>query len=466
MKTTPTQLDAYHLMHKGILALARAEQQGMRIDVDYCKRKTAHLTRKIEYCENQFKQSELATTWRKAYGGHTNYNSDPQLGRILYEVMGLEPYKETATGKGSTDEEALTMLEMPELNKLLETRKLRKVRDTYLGAFIREQVDGVMRPFFNLHTVITGRSSSNSPNFQNIPKRDKRSMQICRRAIKPRPGHQLLEVDFSQLEVSIAFCYHKDPVMQKYLIDPASDMHGDMAAQIFMLDDFDKNLPEHKYLRDATKNGFVFPQFYGDYHGNNAASLCKWVQLPHHRWKKGQGVKLPGGIHISDHLISKGIKSYEQFVQHLKKIEDDFWGRRFRVYQKWKDIWLNQYKQNGYFDMLTGFRCSGVIQKNEVINYPVQGAAFHCLLWSFIEIDRISQEEEWRSRLIGQIHDAAVLDVHPDELEHVGRTIKRVTCRDLPKAWDWIVIPLDVDAKLCPVDESWAVKESWKLPEV
>ncbi len=466
MQIQATRLDAYKLFHDGILALQRAEQQGMRVDVEYCEKKKAHLTRKIAYVENKFKESVLAGTWKDMYRDQTNYNSDPQLGRILYEVMKIKPSRLTPTGKGSTDEEALTMLEMPELDYLLQARRLRKVRDTYLDAFVREQVDGVLRPVFNLHTVTTYRSSSSSINFQNVPKRDKEAMNICRRAIKARPGHQILEVDFSGLEVMIAYCYHKDPMMYKYLTDPDSDMHGDMAAQIFLIDDFNKKNPEHKYLRNAAKNGFVFPQFYGDYYGNNAAGLCKWVKLPHHKWKKGQGVLLPGGIHISDHMISNGIKSYDQFVEHMKQIEDGFWNTRFRVYQKWKNIWLNQYKQKGHFDMHTGFRCSGVIQKNQVINYPVQGAAFHCLLWSFIQIDRISQEENWDSRLIGQIHDAVVLDVHPDELEHVGRTIKRVTCVDLAKAWKWITVPLDVEASLCEVDGSWAVKESWKLPEV
>ena len=50
-------------------------------------------------------------------------------------------------------------------------RKLKKVRDTYLDAFLREQVDGYLHPFFSLHTVKTFRSSSERINFQNIPKR-------------------------------------------------------------------------------------------------------------------------------------------------------------------------------------------------------------------------------------------------------------------------------------------------------
>jgi DNA polymerase-1 len=332
---------------------------------------------------------------------------------------------------------------------------------------LREQVDGYIHPFLNLHTVRTYRSSSNSPNLQNIPKRDKEAMKICRRAIFPRPGHQLIEIDFGALEVSIAACYHKDKNMIKYLTSDHSDMHGDVAAQIFCVDNFDKKkYPGHKYIRSATKNSFVFPQFYGDYYGNNTDCLCKWCNLPHARWKKGQGVDFVDGQTVADHLISKGIKSYEDFKQHLKEIEDDFWNNRFRAYGRWKLRWHKQYQKKGYFDTHTGFRCSGVMRKNEVINYPVQGSAFHCLLWSFIQIDKIAKKENWNSRIVNQIHDAVIVDTHPDELEHVAKTIVDITCNKLQEHWDWIIVPLSVDADICDVDAPWSEKKSYKLPEV
>jgi len=96
------------------------------------------------------------------------------------------------------------------------------------------------------------------------------------------------------------------------------------------------------------------------------------------------------------------------------------------------------------------FIADGVITKN---------SAFHCLLWAFIELDRIMQEEKWDTRIIGQIHDAIILDVHPDELEHVKKVIHRVTCEDLPKAWEWIIVPLEIEMDLSPVDKSWAEKK-------
>jgi len=460
----PTRLDAYKLLHDGILALARAEQQGMRIDIKYCEHQQARLTHKIEIIQQRFKESKFYKHWKHVYGEKTNTDSNWQLSNILYVIKKIKPVKLTVSGKGATDEEALLQLGIPEIEPLLEVRKLKKLRDTYLDSFSREQVDGYIHPFFNLHTVRTFRSSSDRPNFQNVPKRDEEAMNIVRRTIFPRPGHQLGEVDYSGIEVRISECYHKDPNMLAYILDPTTDMHRDMGQEIFLLDKLDKSIPEHKYLRNAAKNGFVFPEFYGDYFGNCAENLaCQWGKLPKGKWKLNQGTPMPSGITLSDHLISKGIKSFDEFAEHIKQVEEDFWGSRFQVYQRWKDRWWADYQNRGYFDLLTGFRCSGLMKKNDTTNYPIQGSAFHCLLWSFIEIDRIQREEKWNSRLVGQIHDAIVLDIDPSERDYVLHTVRRVTCTDLPKAWPWIIVPLDVEIDLCGVDEPWNKKKPYKL---
>jgi DNA polymerase I-like protein with 3'-5' exonuclease and polymerase domains len=126
---------------------------------------------------------------------------------------------------------------------------------------------------------------------------------------------------------------------------------------------------------------------------------------------------------------------------------------------------VKEYQRKGYFDLVTGFRCSGVMRKNEVINYRIQGPAFHCLLWCFIQIDKISQEEGWDSRLINQVYDSMVVDAHPDELEYVAKTIHHVATVELPKAWPWIIVPLEIEADACEVDEPWSEKKPYKLEQ-
>lgn len=467
-KIEPNSNLAYNLLHEGTLALARAERNGIRVDLEYLDKMKVHLTRKIERLEGKLMDTKFYDNWKRTIGGKApNIHSNAQLATYLYRVKKLEPVKTTESGQGSTDEEALLDLGIPELNTLIQIRKMKKTRDTYLEGFAREQVDGFLHPSFNLHLVTTFRSSSDKPNFQNIPKRDKELMRLTRKALYPRLGHQLLEVDFSGLEVCIAACYHQDPTMIKYIKDPKSDMHGDMAKQLFKVDGFDRKIPEHSYLRSAAKNGFVFPQFYGSYYKNCAIDLVnKWGQLPMGKWVYSQGVTFDKEEKrtLAKHLIGKGIHNFDDFVDHVKVIEEDFWGNRFPVYAKWKDKWHRQYQKQGFVNMFTGFTCQGVMGRNDVINYPIQGSAFHCLLWSFIRLDDYLTKQGYDSRIIGQIHDAIVLDVHPDELDELLAVIKDITTVQLPNHWDWISVPLSIDAEICDVDAPWSDKKEIKIP--
>jgi len=457
IKVRATTMDAYQLVHDGILALARAERQGIRLDYEYCKIKRKHLERKIEFYQKKIEDTKFYRRWNHIYGAKTNIYSNHQLSKILYKVLKIEPSKTTDTGMGSTDEHTLSQIDIPELKLILQMRKLSKIKETYLGSFMREyNEDGCIHPSFDLHTVRTFRSSGSNPNFQNIPIRDDEAMKICRRAILPRPGHLLMEADFSALEVNVSQFYHKDPVMKKYLLDKDSDMHLDMAKQIFMLDEMDRSLPAHKTLRNAAKNGFIFPQFYGDYYGNNAKSLADWATLPQEgRWKKGSGIQLPDGTHISDHFRGKGITSFNSFLDHLQAVENDFWNRRFRKYHEWRKSQVARYRKKGYLKMLTGFECSGVMRRNEIINYPIQGTAFHCLLFTFIRLDEIMRQEKWDTKLIGQIHDSIIMDVDPDELDHVQETAHRIVREDLPAKWNWIIIPLEIEIDVYGIDKPW-----------
>lgn len=461
---SPEIYKAYQLLHNGVLALANAEQQGIRVDMEYLEGKKNHINKEIEKLEIKFKQTKFFKHWQHTVKSTVNIHSNAQLANFLYKTKKIKIEKETVSGQGATDEEALQQMHIPELNDLLRIRKLKKVRDTYLEGFAREQVDGYIHPFFNLHLVKTYRSSSDHPNFQNIPRRDEEAMNIVRRALFPRPGHQLLELDYSGLEVRIAACYHKDKTMLRYINDPTTDMHTDMAAQIFIINNFDKNIPSHNVLRQAVKNGFVFPEFYGDYYKNCAISMaCDWGKLPQGDWEPEQGIDITEIATLSDHFRRKGIKSLEDFIDHVQKIEKDFWENRFPQYAKWKDLQWKTYKKSGFISMFTGFQCSGVMSRNDVINYPVQGSAFHCLLWSFIELDKRLRKRGMDTQLVGQIHDSILLDIHPDELEEVIKLAYKVTCKDLPKAWNWIIVPLEVEIELAPVDGSWAEKEKYEF---
>jgi DNA polymerase I len=455
-------IEAYKLLHDGVLAFSRAEQQGLRIDMDYINKQNTIIAKQITDLESEFYDSEFYRDWQKSeHSKKINIYSPVQLGKYLYKVRKIKPPKETATGSGSTDEETLKRLGLPELSAYLKIKKLKKLKDTYIASLAREQHDGWIHPFINLHTVKSYRSSVNSPNFQNLPNRDEESMNLIRGAIFPRKGHQLLELDFSQLEVSISACYNKDDQLIHDILE--GDMHKDMACQIFKIKKFDNENSDHKTLRRATKNGFVFPEFYGDYYKNCADRLASiWGELPKTRWKEGQGIKF-NDKHLSDHLIANGIKSFNAFERHIEKIEDVFWNDRYFKYAKWKENWWKKYQLKGYAKSKTGFVFQGVMRRNDVINYPIQASAFHCLLWSFIQATQAQVRDRWKTRLVGQIHDSIILDVYPGELDKVIKIMKCIMCNDVRQHWKWIIVPLKVKAELCPVDGSWSQKKDYAI---
>ena len=304
-------------------------------------------------------------------------------------------------------------------------------------------------------------NSVSFPNTQNIPVRDPESMQIVRSAIYPRPGHQLMEVDYRSLEVSISACIHQDPTMLKYLRE-GRDMHKDIGEEIFKIE-IDKSTKWGDTLRKATKNGFVFPQFYGDYFVNNAIHLCQWIGLPKNkRFRPGQGLQLEEKT-IADHLRENGIKTFQNFVDHLEDMQEDLWNNRFPVYAQWrKDIW-QFYKDNGYIETPTGFRFTGAMRKNDTANYIIQCSAFNVLLKSFIMLDWNRQQEGWDTKLIAQIHDSILFDMLPSEKDHIVEEIKEVTTKKVPEEWPWIITPLNVEFEICPVDGNWAKKEKIEI---
>ena len=255
MKINPRTPEAMELFMQGTMAFSRAELAGIRVDTEYIINQIEVLKQRMQALEDEFKETTFFKHWEHSTSKKININSKYQLSTFLYHVKKLEAPKLTDTGNGSTDEEALQQLNIPELNLLIKKSKIKKAVDVLQG-FYDEQVDGYIHPSINLNTVVTFRSSVNSPNMQNIPKRDEEIMQICRRAIIPRPGHQLLEVDFKSIEVKVNACYNKDTTLLNYVTDPTTDMHRDMAIQIFKLGDYDEKI--HGTLRSATKNGFVF----------------------------------------------------------------------------------------------------------------------------------------------------------------------------------------------------------------
>lgn len=482
MDFVATTKDAYRLFHEGILCLSEIEQRGIRVDMEYLHRTHASLNKRIAKLEQELKADKVWKEWKRRFGGKSNLNSATQRGVLFFDVLGYKSIGQTADGRHKADEEAFADIDIPFVQNYFKIQKLRKANSTYINGLIREQVGGILRCSYSLAGgkeetdkggALSFRGSSSDPNFQNYPIRDEEQASLIRQAFLPRDrNHCFVETDFSTLEVRVSACYNKDPVLIRYVQDKSTDMHKDAAKKLFILDENDVqsiqkfNPRSWKMLRHLAKNKFVFPQFYGDY----------YVACARNIWKECNRKKfeIEKGVSILDHLKSKGIKKMGECVpsqeaiagtyeKHVQKFEKYFWYDQYAVYTKWKKLWFEKYCKRGWFPLYTGFRCRGVYRKNQVINFPVQGAAFHCLLWCLIRITKLIKKYRMKARIVGQIHDSILGDVPEREVQQYLSICKQVMTQDLTKHWKWIIVPMEMEPDVSPPGKSWHEKKPWDI---
>lgn len=471
----PATRGAYRLFTEGLLALAKIEAVGLPVSAEKLKIADTEIRGQIRELEAKLREHPIYAMQRNRFHKDANLGSREQLASVLYGDLRLPGATKSKNGKFKLDEDILDgILETPDLDESVRDyltqfttlQKRNKLQSTYLTALSREVQNGRVHSFINLHIPTTYRGSVDSPNLNNLPTRNKLIAKYIKGAVCPRPGNVIVEIDYSALEVHIAACYHKDPTMLQYL-ESGYDMHSDMAAECFMLDKAWKqaNPTTAKELRTWTKNLFVFASFYGDYYASIALNLWnRGLRIPAARARfVEKGITAPGVYR--DPSTGKIIESTEPgtYVKHIKNVESDFWNKRFGVYNAWRRDWWSRYKSKGYFHTKTGFRVHGVWKRNEVINNPVQGSAFHCLLQSIIDIQKEIEQRRMGSRVIMEIHDSILAEVPEHEVEEYVEMATEVMTHRLRAKWPWICLDLKVEVEIGR--ESWFDKisyEEWK----
>lgn len=450
----------YDLLHRGVIALSEVEANGMRVDVAYLDKAIADTFARIKRLEDKLRACDEYKLQRRRFGTRTNLTSRDQLAEVLFGDLGHKPKAVTATGKPQLDETALERIGSKYTKGFQRLEKLNKLYGTYLKGVRREVEGEYIHAFFGLHLVRSYRGQSDSPNLQNVPIRDPVQGKIIRQAFIPRDGHVLVEIDYSSLEVMVACSLSGDP---KLTYDATEgDMHRDMAAECYMLDTADVS----KGVRQNTKGGFVFAEFYGDWYKQVTRNL--WDGIERH------GLQTANGVPLHAHLTAKGITGRGlcdpdkeavagTFEHHIKAVEHRFWNERFHVYHAKRRAWVEEYREQGYIDIATGFRCQGPMTKNQVMNYHIQGPAFHCLLWSLTQLVAEIKKRRWRSKIVGQIHDSIIADVHESELEDYLALAGEITTKRIQQAWDWVTVPFSVEAEMAAT--SWYDKKPVEIPQ-
>ncbi len=383
--------------------LAEMELEGIRIDRDFLKELSNALTKDI---------AELEKTIYQETKEEFNIGSPKQLGEILFGKMQLvEKPKKTRTGQFSTAEDVLSDLagEHQIVADVLQWRGLVKLKNTYIDALpeVIEEKTGRVHTQYMQTVAATGRLSSNNPNLQNIPIRTERGRQV-RKAFVPRDeNYVLLAADYSQIELRIIAALSKEDTMIKAFKD-GEDIHASTAAKVF-------DVPMEEVTREQRSNAKTVN--FGIIYGVSAFGLSNQTDLSRAEAKE---------------LIDTYYKTYPKLREYIHE-QVEF------------------AREHGYVSTVMGRRryLKDITARNHVVrsaaernavNAPIQGSAADIIKVAMINIQKKLSEKQYKSKMLLQVHDELVFDVHKDELEELKPLIKT----EMENAFK-LEVPLDVE---------------------
>ncbi len=371
-----------------VTVLASMEKEGINLDVPFLQSLSKELGDDIAKLESRI--YEIA-------GEKFNLASPKQLGDILFDKLkiGGAKQKKTKTGQYATGEEILSYLAKDNeiVSAILDWRSLIKLQNTYVEA-LPLQVDAKTH---RVHTdymqtvAATGRLSSNNPNLQNIPIRTERGRQIRKAFIARDENYTLLSADYSQIELRIiaALCGEENMIKA---FQQGEDIHKSTAAKVF-------NVPLEEVTKEQRSHAKTVN--FGIIYGVSAFGLSNQTSLSRAE---------------SAALIEAYYTTYPKLKSYIQEQ-------------------IESARENGFVQTILGRRrylkdinsanaiVRGAAERNAV-NAPIQGSAADIIKIAMINIHKRLIAENWKSKMLLQVHDELVFDVHNSELEKIQPMIK------------------------------------------
>lgn len=358
-----------------------------------------------------------------------NIASGEHVGVALTAYSGISLPRTDSTKKivWKTDEETLQPYvdTNPLAKAVIEAREASKMESTYIQPCIEaasKYVDGRIHPTYTTMRTHTFRFSSEDPNAQNWPSRNKEQRQ-SKEQIVADPGCIMAKFDFGQLQVRIEGMASRDRHLCDILIS-GYDMHSHWRDHILKvypgywnrLLEVTGEKDEEKILkggRDAIKSDFVFASLFGA----SAKSCSDRTGIP---------------------------------LEFMQRVSGDFWDE-FKGVQNWIKARRNEYKDTGTITTLSGHVRRGIAWGNEPINHPIQMIEAYIVKEVLADLNALARREKNKHFLPRiEIHDDITLMLPNDsDLPNYIDVIQKimVKCR-----YPWQIVPLVVD---CNIGDNW-----------
>lgn len=356
--------------------LAEMEACGVRLDSAFLSSMEEELRREI---------AELEAEAERLAGCSFNLNSPQQLAHVLFEVLGLPPVKRTKTGY-ATDVGVLNALrgKHPLVEVILRHRELSKLLGTYVSALPRliDPHTGRLHASFNQTVTATGRLSSSNPNLQNIPIRTPMGRSIRRAFIPTSEDGCILTADYSQIELRLLAHLSGDPGLRR-AFEMDLDIHAATASEVFgvPLEEVDEEMRR----RAKTIN-------FGVIYGMSPYGLAEQLGIDNEE---------------AERYIQAYFGKYPQVRAYLDRVVEEATrtGYVTTILGRIREI----------PELLEGNHRLRRLGERLAFNTPIQGSAADIIKVAMVRVHRRIKEEGLSSRMILQVHDELVFDVHGGE---------------------------------------------------
>ncbi len=386
--------------------LAMMEKYGVLIDKERLYQMSTEINGILEELTKEIYQ--LADTT-------FNINSPKQLGEILFDKLQLPVIKKTKTGY-STSADVLEKLEAqhPIIEKILNYRQLGKLHSTYIEGLLKmvHEKTNKIHTSFNQAITATGRLSSTDPNLQNIPIRLEEGRKIRQAFIPSEPNWSILAADYSQIELRVLAHISND----KNLIDAFKhdlDIHTKTAMDIFGVEEEEVTSLMRRQAK-AVNFGIVY--------GISDYGLSQNLNIGRKEAKE----------FIDKYLsVFSGVKAYmKEIVEKAKK--DGYVSTLFNRRRNLPDI------NNSNFNIRS-------FAERTAMNTPIQGTAADIIKIAMVKLAHQMEEKGYESRMLLQVHDELIFEVHSDELEQMKALVKETMEHAIE-----LNVPLKVDMNVGP----------------
>lgn len=389
-----------------VSVLAKMEEEGVAIDIPHLEAYSKQLADETAALEIRIK--ELA-------GMDFNVDSPKQLGDVLFEHMKISSKaKKTKTGQYATSEDILQQHKNDHeiIPCILDYRQMKKLKSTYVDPLptMKDPVDGRVHTSYMQTVTATGRLSSNNPNLQNIPIRSERGKEIRKAFIARSEDYQLMSADYSQIELRIIAALANDENMIRAFRDKV-DIHRATAAKVFHVE-LDEVTKDQRSAAKAVNFGIIY--------GQSAFGLSQ----------------------------NLGISRTE-----AKQIIDSYFAQ-YSTIKTYMDKAVKDARENGYVETIMQRRrylpdinsanavVRGFAERNAV-NAPIQGSAADIVKLAMVAVDKAMTKANVQSKMILQVHDELVFDVHKDEQELMKALVKEAMETAVSLA-----VPMEVEMEL------------------